>query len=159
MSAESNTHAPERICAFYSKGPHFVRMLKRLRAEYPDEIIVAAIPADFPIEVIERLADETIRFPETAGGASLAGSLQIVRELRKTKCSHMVVMFDSPRLNLLARLSGASKRWCYSVDGRLRPLSQPLTRLMLAPAWLRLCGQMDYHRAKLGTKRRSRNAE
>ena len=159
MADKSSPHAPERICAFYSKGPHFVRMLKRLRAEYPDEIIVAALPAEFPFDVIEGLVDETLRFPETAGGASLAGSLQIVRELRKTKCSHMVVMFDSPRLNLLARLSGASKRWCYSVDGRLRPLSQPLTRLMLAPAWLRLCGQMDYLRAKLGTKRRSRNAE
>ena len=159
MVAESNTHAPERICAFYSKGPHFVRMLKRLRAEYPDEIIVAAIPSAFPFDVIEGLADETIRFPEAADGASTTGSLHVVRELRRTKCSHMVVMFDSPRLNLLARLSGASKRWCYSVDGRLRPLSQPLTRLMLAPAWLRLCGQLDYLRAKLGTKRRSRNAE
>ena len=152
-------HPPERICAFYSKGPHFVRMLKRLRAEYPDEIIVAAIPSTFPFDVIEGLADETFRFPEAADSASTAGSLQVVRELRRTKCSHVVVMFDSPRLNLLARLSGASKRWCYSVDGRLRPLSQPLTRLILAPAWLRLCGQLDYLRAKLGTKRRSRNAE
>ena len=151
--------APERICAFYSKGPHFVRMLKRLRAEYPDEIIVAAIPADFPFAVIEDLIDETIRFPEAAGGASLAESLRNVRELRRTRCSHIVVMFDSPRLNLLARLSGATKRWCFSVDGRLRPLSLPLARILLAPIWLRLCGQVDYLRAKLGTKRRSRNAE
>lgn len=159
MAAESNTHAPERICAFYSKGPHFVRMLKRLRAEYPDEIIVAALPADFPFDVIEGLVDETLRIPVAAGGTSTAGSLRVVRELRKTKCSHIVVMFDSPRLNLLARLSGASKRWCFSVDGRLRPLSQSLMRLILAPVWLRLCGQMDYLRARLGTKRRSRNAE
>ncbi len=159
MADKSSPHAPERICAFYSKGPHFVRMLKRLRAEYPDEIIVAAIPAAFPFDVIEGLANETIRFPEAAHGASTTGSLQVVRELRRTKCSHMVVMFDSPRLNLLARLSGASKRWCFSVDGRLRPLSQPLTRQLMAPAWLRLCGQMDYLRARMGTARRSRSSE
>jgi hypothetical protein len=158
MPADPLPHAPERICAFYSKGPQFVRMLKRLRAEYPDEIIVAALPAEFPFAVIEGLADETIRFPE-AGGASLGGSVRIVRELRRTQCSHIVVMFDSPRLNLLARLSGATKRWCFSVDGRLRPLSQPLAHLILAPVWLRLCGQVDYLRAKLGTKRRSRNTE
>lgn len=159
MAARPLPHAPERICAFYSKGPHFVRMLKRLRAEYPDEIIVAAIPAEFPFAVIEELADETIRFPETTGGASLAESLRILRELRRTRCSHIVVMFDSPRLNLLARLSGAAKRWCFSVDGRLRPLSQPLLRLILAPVWLRLCGQVDYLRAKLGTKRASRSTK
>lgn len=158
MAASPLPHAPERICAFYSKGPQFLRMLKRLRAEYPDEIIVATIPADFPFAVIENLADETIRFPEAAG-ASIGGSLRIVRELRRTRCSHIVVMFDSPRLNLLARLSGASKRWCFSVDGRLRPLGQPLARVLLAPTWLRLCGQVDYLRAKLGTKRRSRNAD
>lgn len=158
MSASPLPHAPERICAFYSKGPQFVRMLKRLRAEYPDEIIVAAIPAEFPFSAIEGLADETIRFPE-AGGASLSANLRVVRALRQSRSSHIVVMFDSPRLNLVARLSGASKRWCFSVDGRLRPLSQPLAHVILAPTWLRLCGQVDYLRAKLGTKRRSRNAE
>lgn len=159
MTTSPRPHAPERICAFYSKGPHYVRMLKRLRAEYPDEIIVAAIPPDFPFSVIEQLADETIRFNETAGCTSPGASLRIVRELRRSRCSHVVVMFDSPRLNLLARLSGASKRWCFSVDGRLRTLSQPLTRMILAPVWLRLCGQVDYLRAKLGTKRSSRNAK
>lgn len=159
MAAKPAPHVPERICAFYSKGPHYVRMLKRLRAEYPEEIIVAAIPADFPFAAIEGLADETIRFPEAVEGASAGRNLRIVRELRRTRCSHIVVMFDSPRLNLLARMSGATKRWCFSADRRLRPLSQPLPRLIAAPCWLRLCGQMDYLRARMGTARRSRKSE
>lgn len=159
MAAKSSPHAPERIGAFYSKGPHFVRMLKRLRAEYPDETIVAALPADFPSGVIEGLADETLRFPVPEEGASMSRALGIVRALRRARCSHIVVMFDSPRLNLLARMSGASKRWCFPADGRLRPLAQPLPRLLLAPAWLRLCGQMDYLRARMGTVRRSRSKE
>lgn len=154
MAVEQPSHTPERICAFYSKGPHYVRMLRRLRAEYPDEIIVAAIPTDFPYSAIEGLAGETIRLPEPTSGSALRRGWHIARELRQNRCSHLVVMFDSPRLNLLARLSGAARRWCFSVDGRLRPLSQSLPQVLFAPCWLRLCGEVDYLRARLGTARR-----
>lgn len=159
MADKTQTHPAERICAFYSKGPHFVRMLKRLRAEYPDEILVAAIPHDFPLAVIEGMVNEILRFPKEGPSATLGRNLRIARALRRARCSHIVVMFDSPRLNLLARVSGAAKRWCFSADGRLRPLARPLPQLILSPCWLRVCGQMDYLRARLGTARKCRIRE
>lgn len=159
MDADSTMHTPERICAVYSRGPHFVRMLKRLRAEYPDEILVAALPTTFPVQAIAGLADETLALPPAPKAGAVRHALHTIGLLRKARCSHIVIMFDSPRLNILARLSGASKRWCYPVDGRLKPLTQPLFRVLAAPAWLRLRGEMDYLRARLGSARRSRNSE
>ena len=39
----------ERICAFYSYGAHYVRLLKRLRAEYPQAHITAPVPKGYPV--------------------------------------------------------------------------------------------------------------
>ena len=146
-------HKPERICAFYSKGPHFVRMMRRLRDEYPGETIVAAIPAGYPFPAIETLADETVRLPEGAGPWT------VLRRLRRARCSHMVVMFDSPRLNLLARMSGCGCRWCYSVDGQLQLLNRSLPGLLIRAALLRVSGELACLRARVGTARRARPLE
>lgn len=157
MAAKNVPHAPERIGAFYSRGPHYLRMLNRLRAEYPEETIVAIIPKSFPPGIIEGIVNETLTLDDDERKMHLLHGIRAVRLLRRARCSHIVVMFDSPRLNLLARLSRAAKRWCFTADGRLRPLSQSLPQLLLAPVWLRLCGQIDYMRARMGTARRSRS--
>ena len=149
MPRNATHHEPERICAFYSKGPHFVRMLKHLREAYPGETLIAAIPASFPFTTIEPLVDETIRLPEPVGQPGL----------RRARCSHMVVMFDSPRLNLLARFSGAGCRWCFTVDGRLHALAHALPGLLLSPLARRGRGEWAYVRARLGTARRARRHE
>jgi hypothetical protein len=152
-------HQPERICAFYSKGPHFVRMLKRLREDYPDEIIVAAIPESFPYPAIARLAHETIRLPDPGCLGAVRRGWTTLRRLRRVRCGHLVVMFDSPRLNLLARLSGTGRGWCFTVDGRLFVLNQPLLTLLLQPILDRLRGELQYRRARVGTRRRSRQKD
>ena len=53
-----------RICAFYSRGPHYVRLLRCLRENYPDATLVAAIPTSFPYHAIEGLVDETLRLDD-----------------------------------------------------------------------------------------------
>jgi len=159
MSRKKAHHEPERICAFYSKGPHFVRMLKRLREAYPGETLIAAIPASFPFPAIEPLVDETVRLPEAGSVAELRRYWAIVRRLRRARCSHIVVMFDSPRLNLLARLSGTGRGWYYSVDGRLQVLGQSLPGLLLVPLAQRIRGELAFLRARLGTARRARRGE
>lgn len=152
-------HTPERICALYSKGPHYVRTLERLRAEYPHEIIVAAIPTSYPFRVIEGLADETIRLPEPDEQSGLRRSWTVLRRLRKARCSHIVVLFDSPRLNFLARLSGTGRGWCHTVDGRLYVLTQSMAGLLGSSLLRRLRGEVDYWRARIGTARRERRRE
>ena len=109
---------PERICAFYSHGPHYVRMLRCLRENYPDATLVAAIPETFPFDVIASLADETVRVPDRDGLGALAHAWTVTRRLRQARCNRIAVMFDSFRLNLLSR---ARRTWSVrlaSVVGR-----------------------------------------
>jgi len=159
MQRSHRNHAPERICAFYSKGPHFVRMLKRLRDEYPGETLIAAIPTSYPFNIIEPLIDETIRLPEQDEIAGVRRWWAVIRRLRRARCSHFVVMFDSPRLNLLARASNTGRRWCFSVDGRMHALEQSLFTLLYTPLCHRLCGEWDYRRARLGTARKAKRTD
>lgn len=159
MRTTTKKHEPERICAFYSKGPHYVRMLKRLRAEYPGETLIAAIPTGFPFSVIEPLVDETIRMPEAGEGTPIRRAVGTLLRLRRARCTHIVVMFDSPRLNLLARLSGTGRGWLYSVDGRLCALERPLLALVITPVVPRVRGEWAYLRARLGTSRRAKRPD
>lgn len=152
----TSRHEPERICALYSKGPHFVRMLQHLREEYPDEVLVAALPETYPFSVIETLADATIRLPDVDDGPLWSRVWRTVRRIRRARCSHIVVMFDSPRLNLLARFCGTGRRWCYTVDGRFYALSRSGPALIVTPAIQRVRGEWAYLRARIGTARTRR---
>lgn len=145
---------PERICAFYSQGPQYVRMLRCLRESYPHATLVAAIPADFPFEAIDGLVDETLRLPEAKEKHSLRRSWAALRSIRQAACSHMVVMFDSPRLNLLSALSGARYRHCFSVDGRFYRLDRKPVPLVVDAALRRLQGQWNFLCAWWGTQKR-----
>lgn len=159
MQRRPRKHTPERICALYSAGPHFVRMLKRLREEYPGETLIAAIPTGYPFRVIESLVDETIRVPEPGEVSSLRRVVATVTRLRRARCTHIVVMFDSPRLNLLARMSGTGRGWLYSVDGRLQVLQRSAIAMCLLPLVQRARGELAYWRARTGTARRGKRME
>lgn len=143
----------QRICAFYSAGPHYVRMLRALRENYPDAVIVAAIPMTFPFEVIAELADETVRLPEAGKRHGIRTAKDVLRQLRGARCSHVVVMFDSTRLNLLSSVSGIPNRRCYTVDGRFYRLTRRVPQLLWAAARQKVNGQWDYLRAWWGTRR------
>jgi hypothetical protein len=112
-----------KICAFYSHGPHFVRLLKHLRATYPAAHLTTFTPPGFPPEVLRGYAD---RMAYTGRRAyplrELRPLLRLIEVLRRERFDLFVVMFDSPRLRLLARLSGAKRAMVYTVDGRTIPL-------------------------------------
>lgn len=159
MSDKKRPLETERICALYSRGPHFVRLLKRLRAEYPGETIIAAVPEDYTWAGLDALADEILRLPAQDEGSVLHRACRLIRALRRNRCSHLVVMFDSPRLNLIARCSGAPVHWCFSADGRMTRLNSSLPRLLLATAGARMRGEWHWLRARLGTARRHREGD
>lgn len=159
MSDKKRPLETERIGALYSRGPHFVRLLKRLRAEYPGETIIAAVPEDYTWPGLDGLADEILRLPAQDDGSALRRGLRVIRALRRNRCSHLVVMFDSPRLNLIARCSGAPVHWCFSADGRMTRLNGGLARLLLSTIGARLRGEWNWWRARLGTARRHREGE
>ncbi len=130
------------ICAFYSRGPHYVRMLKYLREAYPAARITAMVPPAYPREFIEGLADELVETPASRQG--VAAVLGVIRQLRAQRFGLIAVMFDSPRLRLLASGSGASQRYCYSADGRFLPLKRRWIPFLLNEAMRRVHGHITY---------------
>jgi hypothetical protein len=145
----------DRICAFYSSGPHYVRMLRCLRENCPEATLVAAIPASFPFDAIDGLVDETVRLGDRNETRGLRGSYAALRNIRQAQCTQIVVMFDSPRLNLLSALSGTRDRHCFTVDGRFYRLNKNPLSLLLTALWQRSQGQWNFIRAWWGTRKAS----
>ncbi|MCF6286753.1 MAG: hypothetical protein L3K26_16395 [Candidatus Hydrogenedentes bacterium] len=143
----------DRICAFYSSGPHYVRMLRCLRENCPDATLVAAIPASFPFDAIDDLVDETVRLPDRKASRDLRGGYFALRSIRQAQCTQIVVMFDSPRLNLLSALSGTRDRHCFTVDGRFYRLNKKTAVLVASTTLRRLRGQWNFLCAWWGTRK------
>jgi len=121
----------QHIVAFYSRGPHYMRLLRHLRAVHPGARITAMIPPSFPGETIAGLADEVWTTPAPPHGLRNPGALAgLIRQIRAVHCARFVVMFDSPRLRMVALLSGARERWCFGPDGRYAVIeTAPLRRM------------------------------
>jgi len=150
---KDNMAPPERICAFYSQGPHYVRLLRCLRENYPNAVLVAAIPATFPFDVIGGLVNETIRLPDGEERGRISQGWQVLRRLRQARCAQIVVMFDSPRLHLLSALSGARQRRCFTVDGRFYRLRAGFTALLADALARPIRGRWNYLMAWWGTRK------
>ena len=126
----------------YSRGPHLLRTLKQLRAEAPGDHVTAIVPPGFPTETLEGLADDVREAPRPAG---LAGAWRMARGLRAERFDRFVVMFDSPRLRLLAALRGARVRECRTVEGRTIALPRSVWGTLLTAAARSLRGRLRYH--------------
>lgn len=115
------------VCAFYSHGPHFLRVLRKLRMAHPRARIVAVVPPAFPEPPIAPLVDAIVH---TAGTAYTLRDprplVRLLRQLRAQRFTHFVTLFDSTRLRLIARASGAPHRLCHTPDGRIVDLRRNL---------------------------------
>lgn len=122
-------NTPENICAFYSRGPHFLRMLKFLRTLHPNARITAVVPPSFPAEAALGVANQVIKTQHAQWSPRQHRALRkLVRVLREGRYDLFVTMFDSPKLRVLASLSGAKIRQVYTIDGRYLPLRLALAR-------------------------------
>ena len=116
---------PAHICAFLSKGQNFVDVLRGIRSAYPGASIDAVIPRAYPLSDEERaLADRIVETGQAHYGLRDAGPLlRLIRELRASHYDLFVIMFDSPKLRILARLSNA--RACALKWGQSPIISHP----------------------------------
>jgi len=136
---------PLRICAFYSRGPHYQRLLKKLRVEHPDAVIHAVVPPTFPAEVLHEVVDEVIQTEQAQWSLRELGALgRLLSVLRGARYDLFVVMFDSPKLRILAALSGARKRQLFTIDGRMVPLRLALVRQSLGALGRNVRGRLLY---------------
>lgn len=138
-------NAIKRICAFYSRGPHYVRMLKHLRTTYPEATITAMVPPGYPDEPLAGLAHKRV---ETGQGKYTLRDIRAFRILlHQIHSGHydlLAVMFATPRLRWLARLSGIPERYSYTPDGRFAPLKGSLLRSLGGAACRNLRGRLRY---------------
>lgn len=136
---------PTRLCAFYSRGPHFQRMLTNLRLQYPEAEIHAVVPPSFPVELLKDLANEVLQTEQTQWSLRSPGALaRLVGLLRRGNYDLFVVMFDSPKLRVLAALSGARTRQHFTIDGRMLPLRLALLRQFFGSLQRNVRGRLLY---------------
>jgi ADP-heptose:LPS heptosyltransferase len=130
-----------KICAFYSHGPHFLPLLQFLRTQHPAAEIVAVVPPNYPADRIAERAD-TVLIVEKAD--SFRQLLGLRRLLREQHFNLLVVMFDSPRLRLLAAASGIPHRYCFGPNRRYVPLQHGVVRQLLRTLHRNLRGRIQY---------------
>ncbi|MBW7866026.1 MAG: hypothetical protein GX580_04305 [Candidatus Hydrogenedens sp.] len=149
--------APRNIGVFYSHGPHYLRVLRRVREEHPGARITALVPPGFPVGMAEKEAGEVLLTPAPPHSLRRPGAVRaLLRQLRGERFDRLVVMFDSPRLRLLAKASGAGERWCCLADGRYAPLEGSLPGMAVDAlrrratgwaTWLRIWVEVRFRRA------------
>lgn len=136
---------PENICAFYSRGPHFLRMLKQLRAQYPEARITAVVPPTFPAEAALGIANQVIKTQHAQWSLRQHRALRkLVGVLREGRYDLFATMFDSPKLRVLAALSGARARVCFTIDGRQIPLKLAVFSQLLDALARNIKGRLLY---------------
>ena len=140
----------KRIGVFYSRGPHFERVVRTLREQYPDAHITAIVPPVYRVSVPE---EDVAAVMETEsphyGPGNVRAGYRLVRRLRGERFDVFAVMFASSALGVLAASSGAPVCLHGTMDGRLVPLSASLPvvlwqilrrvatgRTVYAAAWL-----------------------
>lgn len=133
------------VCALYSRGPHFSRVLAHVRKAAPQAKCVALVPANYPADYLEGLADAVITLDATAG---MAGLREVRRRVKAIPADGIVVMFDSPRLRLLAQLCPVRHRYCYTIDGRFFPIRVALVGQFFQALARRVRGERTYRRIR-----------
>jgi ADP-heptose:LPS heptosyltransferase len=135
----------QRICLFYSHGPHYTRVLKELRKQYPEAFITALVPKSYPRTHLEGLADQVQETAEQAYGLrNLSGLRRLLSQIRAGHYDHFVVLFDSPKLRLLASRTGIPRRSCHTVDGRQFELERGIIPLLLKTVYRNIRGRIRY---------------
>ncbi len=156
---------PKHTCLYYSRGPHFTRTVRRVRHDFPRDRITVIVPPGFEkrgLAQVERGTSEDGPVPlfpvpplqflpiEKANGPAVAW--RQLRVIRKARYDRIAIMFDSPKLRLLAALSGAPERWCYSVEGRRFPLKRAIVATLFGTLWRHLRGRLRYGRIRCVVK-------
>lgn len=133
------------VCALYSRGPHFTRLIAQVRKVTPFARVIALVPPNYPADHLEDLADEVV----TVGPARGLAGLRAVRErVRLAKADALVVMFDSPRLRMLAKVCPVRYRYCYTIDGRFFPVRMTLVRQTIESVTRAIRGRLTYRRIR-----------
>lgn len=144
--SESGSEKTMRICAFYSPGHDFARVLERLHRAHPEAHVTAVVPAGYTVAgplrdwadaVVEtELERYTLGHPRALA--------RLVSTIRRGRYDLFAVMFASPKLRVLAALSGAERNvWC-TPDGSHVPLGASVAGALAGELARVLRGRLTY---------------
>lgn len=131
----------KRICAYYSRGDHFPRLLDGLRARFPHAELTALVPPGYPVsdELRAKVGNIVLAERSHYSPRELLAVARLLQTIRAGQYDLFVVMFDSPQLMLLSALSGCPERACVDRAGRYLPISGSfigiLSRLVASNLW------------------------
>ncbi len=135
------------IVVFYSYGPQYKRAVCAMREAYPEAYVTAVVPPSYPASLLTPWADAVETWaPEPGSRVSAARALNIISRLRQKPIDMLVVLFDSPKLQVLSSLSGARQRYCYGLDGRLKPVRLTLVAVLVKNLGRAVRGRLLYAR-------------
>ena len=138
---------PNTIAVFYSRGPHYLRALRYLRANTPDADITAIVPPGYPREALSEVPDHCVETGrKTNSLIHPVALIRLCRMVRARRFELFVVLFPSLKLRLLAAASGARHTYCYGPDGRFLPLHFAPGKFMLDWIWRRILGHWTFLR-------------
>ena len=136
-----------RIGAFYSRGTHYPRLLAYLRTEYPDCEITAVVPPNYPGHILEDACDRIVRTPREDYSLSDPRAIaRVIAQLRGERFDDFVIMFNSAKLRVLAKASGAESSYCYTADRRFFPVELHPLREGTGMLVRNIRGRMTYWR-------------
>lgn len=129
----------QRVGIVRSAGSHFETVIAAARDAYPDAAIIVLTQSESHVEGID-----CVHLPR--------GGVASVLAIRKQRLDAIVVMYGSKRLELLAALSGAPKRFVCPPDGILVPLHGGTVSVVLGQWMRRIRGEVLYWRMRFATR-------
>lgn len=143
----------EHTGVFYSQGPHFAKVLRRARKTYPGDTLTAVLPHGFTItDDLADLADNVVHTQQSHYALRDVPALfRLVGELREQRFTRFIVLFESPRLRLLAAAARAKQCLHGAPNARLFPISSGMLQALLAVAVRAVRGRLLYAAIRVAT--------
>ncbi len=121
-----------KIGIFYSYGPHLKDAIKYIYNSYPNEEIIVFLPENYPVEKhLVNIGKVNIQFLPWDGSHLTMNNVlftlpKIIRMLRKNELHILVILFESPRLIFLSKMTKAKEVYVFNVFSEYKPLQKKL---------------------------------
>lgn len=137
---------PRRVCVYFSKGRSFGDALSAVRRYYAGARICAMIPAGARLTDVESsLVDEVVITEEAVYSMRHPRKLaHVIWKIRAARYDSFVILFDSPKLRLLAVASGARERAYCALNGRVAAIRPSVAGTVLGVVARSLWGRFAY---------------
>jgi len=139
-----------KVGIFYSYGHQFVDAVNYIYEQYPNDEILLFLPKGYPTEYFKNFEKIKIHFLSWDGThlnfiKALREIPPILKVLRKNRLDLLVILFDSPRLIILSKLSKASRVYIFNIFSEYKPLEKKFLPTLIISIWKIIKGYLIYY--------------